>query len=186
MTAPLLFIDTETTGLTADDEIWEVSLIRREPGGLEFNGTFQVAHDGRCLDLPDPFRTDHLARYDRGAALTRGEAAQRLGTFIDRSTHLVAANPAFDARFLTKLLGGSPWHYHLIDVEAMAVGYLFGRGWDPGRPGSDTYAPLVPWKSDDLSRLCGVEPPSRDERHTAQGDVLWVQRWFDMMTARRG
>lgn len=34
-------------------------------------------------------------------------------------------------------------------------------------------------RSDDLSRACGVEPPSEEERHTALGDARWVQRWYD-------
>ncbi|MGN0126047.1 MAG: hypothetical protein ACI38R_22625 [Rhodococcus sp. (in: high G+C Gram-positive bacteria)] len=36
-----------------------------------------------------------------------------------------------------------------------------------------------PWRSDDLSRACGVEPPTEDERHTALGDARWVKRWYD-------
>ncbi|BDB62383.1 hypothetical protein [Rhodococcus sp. RDE2] len=36
-----------------------------------------------------------------------------------------------------------------------------------------------PWRSDDLSRACGVEPPTKDERHTALGDARWVKRWYD-------
>ncbi|BDB58954.1 MULTISPECIES: hypothetical protein [Rhodococcus] len=34
-------------------------------------------------------------------------------------------------------------------------------------------------RSDDLSRACGVEPPTEDERHTALGDARWVKRWYD-------
>lgn len=34
-------------------------------------------------------------------------------------------------------------------------------------------------RSDDLSRACGVEPPTEEERHTALGDARWVQRWYD-------
>ena len=35
MTAPLVFLDTETTGLALDDDIWEFAAIRREPDGTE-------------------------------------------------------------------------------------------------------------------------------------------------------
>lgn len=41
---------------------------------------------------------------------------------------------------------------------------------------------IPPWRSDDLSRTCGVEPPSDDERHTALGDARWALRWYDAMT----
>lgn len=34
-------------------------------------------------------------------------------------------------------------------------------------------------RSDDLSRACGVEPPTPEERHTALGDARWVKRWYD-------
>ncbi len=36
-----------------------------------------------------------------------------------------------------------------------------------------------PWRSDELSRACGVEPPNEEERHTALGDARWVKRWYD-------
>ncbi|QOH55230.1 3'-5' exonuclease family protein [Rhodococcus rhodochrous] len=36
-----------------------------------------------------------------------------------------------------------------------------------------------PWRSDELSRACGIEPPTEDERHTALGDARWVKRWYD-------
>ncbi|WP_418345243.1 hypothetical protein [Rhodococcus pyridinivorans] len=34
-------------------------------------------------------------------------------------------------------------------------------------------------RSDDLSRACGVEPPTEEERHTALGDARWVKSWYD-------
>ncbi|MCK8670968.1 hypothetical protein M1M07_07535 [Rhodococcus sp. HM1] len=39
-----------------------------------------------------------------------------------------------------------------------------------------------PYRSDDLSRACGVEPPAPEERHTALGDASWVKRWYDHIT----
>lgn len=42
-------------------------------------------------------------------------------------------------------------------------------------------APL-PWKSDNVSRVCGVEPPSEQERHTAMGDALWAMRLYDRIS----
>ena len=96
-----------------------------------------------------------------------------------RGAHLVGAVPNFDADCLDKMLRRHrlipAWHYHLIDVEAMAVGWLSHM---------DRYAgwSQAPWKSDALSRACGVEPPTDDERHTALGDARWAMRWYDAMT----
>lgn len=36
-----------------------------------------------------------------------------------------------------------------------------------------------PWPSDELSRLCGVEPSGEHERHTALGDARWAMRRYD-------
>jgi hypothetical protein len=58
----------------------------------------------------------------------------------------------------------STWHYHLIDVEALIAGRL---------------AIAPPWKSDDLSRAIGVEPPSDQDRHTAIGDARWVKQMYE-------
>ena len=33
MTAPIVFLDTETTGLALDDEVWEFAGIRRDETG---------------------------------------------------------------------------------------------------------------------------------------------------------
>ena len=66
----------------------------------------------------------------------------------------------------------------------LALGLLLGRsngrqrvvGYD-GR----TISLAPPWKSDDLSRACGVTPPEGDDRHTALGDARWVMAWYDAM-----
>jgi hypothetical protein len=74
------------------------------------------------------------------------------------------------------------WHYHLVDVEALAVGYLHGRHSDVILP-DEGYARISPpWKSDDLSRAVGVEPATDDERHTALGDARWAMRLYDAIT----
>jgi hypothetical protein len=78
------------------------------------------------------------------------------------------------------------WHYHLIDVEALAVGYLYGR--DREKEAQDDLGDWqamgvpLPWDSDDLSRACGVEPPGEHERHTALGDARWAMRLYDAIT----
>lgn len=187
MTGPICFLDTETTGLSLDDDIWEIAAIRRGPDGTERELHLFVDHDeAKCARLPEAFLSDHHARYphdcthrhgaraaiNTGAIVTRGTAAEKVAKFT-RGAHIVGAVPNFDTERIAILFdrhGLEPgWHYHLIDVESLAVGYLAAKGtpWAP------------PWKSDDLSRACGVETPPDDLRHTAMGDARWAMALYD-------
>jgi hypothetical protein len=164
----LAFVDTETTGLDPDvHEIWEVALII---DGQE--RTWQLPVDlGRADAVALRIGHFHERRYD--IPLTPlGEFAERFAE-LTRGYHLVGAVPSFDDERLRKLLranGACPeWHYHLIDVEALAVGFLAARGREVD----------LPWRSDDLSVACGVAPPLAADRHTALGDARWVKRWYE-------
>ena len=96
---------------------------------------------------------------------------------VTHGAHLIGAVPNFDAEVLAALLrdnGLTPtWHYHLVDVEALAVGWLCA--WD-GRSG------IPPWRSDDISTALGVPPPAKDTRHTALGDAAWALAIYDHIT----
>jgi hypothetical protein len=91
----------------------------------------------------------------------------------------VGAVPNFDTERLALLLKRSrlipTWHYHLIDVENLAVGYLAGRR---SMSKAREFIPSLPWDSDELSRALGVETPIED-RHTAMGDVRWAMAIYD-------
>jgi hypothetical protein len=207
MTTPIVFLDTETTGLHAGREAWDIAIIRRtgdtqttwqffvdvdlshaEPMGLKIGGFYQRHPYGRYLAgrLPHPFADDF--RRDRGEAggtLVTSVEAAALVARLTHGAHIVGAVPSFDTDTLAGLLrrhGLTPaWHYHLIDVEAMAVGYLHVRA--PLAGVDKSLLPLTPpWKSDDLSRACGVEPPADHERHTALGDATWAMRLYDTIT----
>ena len=71
-----------------------------------------------------------------------------------------------------------PATYHLIDVEALAVGWVCAWDRTDGRPGI-----TPPWRSDDLSTALGVPPPAKDTRHTALGDAAWALAIYDHITA---
>ena len=203
---PLCFIDTETTGVHPDRRVWEVAIIRRDDNGQR-EASFFVDAD---LSNADPFglrvgrfyeRHPHYNTSAEGNIYSEDEAAEFVEEWT-RGAHLVGAVPNFDADCLDKMLRRHKlipaWHYHLIDVEAMAVGHLHGQGWGRCSCGAEaagkighpveanckkfTPAPELPWRSDDLSRACGVEPPADDERHTALGDARWAMRWYDAMT----
>lgn len=194
MSAPIVFIDTETDGVHPDRKVWEVAMIRRgsdgnvhppmsffveldldtaDPFGLKVGGFYDRHPLGRYLagqgvDFPEP--------HDEGDEYLSQQEAARLVARYTHGAHLVGAVPHFDAHVLGNLLrdqGFTPaWHYHLVDVEAMAVGWLARRG----------IALNLPWKSDQLSQACGIDPPTDDERHTALGDAEWAMRWYDAMT----
>lgn len=178
----IVFLDMETTGLEHDDEPWEIAAITRDydslGGGTEHH--MFVQHDPRkAQKLPEPFRSDYLTRYDPATAVPRAAAAATLDELLGAAV-IVGAVPGFDAGHAERLLaeaGLSPcWHYQLVDVEALAAGYLANSG------GQFTswHSLIPPWDSDVLSRAVGVEPPAQGEgRHTALGDVRWSRDVFD-------
>jgi Exonuclease len=185
----LVFLDTETTGLSLDDDIWEFAAIRREPDGREETCHLFIHHDtDKCVRLPKEFRDDHRKRYPGNVgAYTPREAAERIAKlFGDDRPHVVGAVPNFDTERLHVLLSewdvlgpDLPWHYHLIDVEALAVGYLSGLAREyPGSRAADVLAKGLPWDSDAVAGAVGVEITDED-RHTALGDARWAMRIYD-------
>jgi hypothetical protein len=182
VTSPIVFLDTETTGLALDDEVWDFAAVRREPDGSLFSMHTYVRHDpAKAARLPESFRDDHGARFDAARAMSPADFAGWVRPLFEGRPHLVGAVPDFDVRHLRRLLGTNgyddPWHYHLIDVETLAVGFLAGRAYLTGER-----TPALPWDSDELSRALGVEPPGDGVRHTAMGDVTWSMQMFDVVT----
>lgn len=185
--ATLCFIDTETTSLRPDRRAWEIAVIARKPdqpdaeylwfvaaGDLDLgNADLAALRVGRFHERhPDYGGPDYS-----GELLASERAALEGVEEVTRGAHLVGAVVSFDAEVLAARMrarGIVPsWHYHVLDVEALAAGYLRGQG----RP-----VPPLPWRSDELSRLAGVEPPGDDERHTALGDARWAARIWAAVT----
>jgi hypothetical protein len=176
MTAPLAFVDTECTGLDPDrHEIWEVGLIVPAdgtwsgpvPAGGWYEQSWQLPVD---LARADPIALNIGRFHDRrvlAGKLTRLDRFARDFARLTHGRHLVGAVVSFDAERLWKLLranGQCPmWHYHLVDVEALAAGKV---GMAP------------PWDSNDLSLAVGVDPADF-ERHTALGDAKWARSLYE-------
>jgi len=201
MTAPLIFLDTETTGLDrATDEVWDFAAIRREPNGVTRTWELLVKHDvAKAERLPESFRADHARRYNPHQAVSPATFADVLGavfavpdgtSYRDRP-HVVGACPDFDLAHLERILRENdrpvPWHHHIMDAETLAVGWLRGRREAKLRfgimdPRDDDYEPFPgpPWDSDALSKAVGVDP-GQFERHTALGDVRWAQAIHDVV-----
>lgn len=176
----IVFMDTETLGLDINAPIWEFAAIKRvfddDGSWAEEELHFFVQHadaEEWIPSLREDFVADYRARYDETTAFCWSAAARSIASFVGGAT-VVGAVPDFDTtRIRHQLLGPlgieDPWHYHLIDVENLAVGYLRGLA-VPG------FAP--PWNSDEVSSALGVTVPE-DERHTAMGDARWAMRLYD-------
>ena len=192
----LVFLDTETTGLALTDDIWEFAGIRREDDGSQTELHLFIEHDEqKCRQLPESFLTDHLDRFPgHSQATTVTRAAHAIANFLDQESggakpHIVGAVPNFDTERIARLMGKvnrtPEWHYHLIDVETLAVGWLNGIVQQAVNYGATSAIDLSkaapPWNSDDLSRAVGIEPPT-DARHTAMGDALWAMAIYDRVT----
>jgi hypothetical protein len=186
MSTPICFIDTETDGVHPGRKPWEIALIRRDENGQR-ETSFFVEID---LSTSDPFGLKVGRFYDRHpyGRFTSGLDADydisdlspmRLPVAADwvarwtHGAHLIGAVPNFDSEVFDRLLrdhGLAPsWHYHLIDVEALAVGYARAKG----------VKLSLPWSSDELMDAIGVPKPSDEVRHTALGDARWAMATYD-------
>ena len=122
----------------------------------------------------DPWAVDEGSAWDvpEGTVVGAADAAHIVSAFTHRA-HLVGAVPNFDAEVLAALLRDNwltpSWHYHLVDVETLAVGWL----------ARDGRAPAPPWRSDDVAAALGVDAPGDGELHTALGDARWARRIYD-------
>lgn len=190
----LVFLDTETTSLRPDRRVWEIGLYVRD-AGYDPQQPHQWFVDWSDLDLGNadpmalkiggfyerhPQMRDPRVRYAVGEVVHEWEALEEVER-LTRGAHLVGAVPNFDAEVLAARMrehGIAPsWHYHLIDVEALAVGALAARGlWPPGG-GDERYA--LPWDSDEVTETLGVDPVSDEDRHTALGDARWARDVYD-------
>lgn len=170
MASNLAFVDVETTGLDrVQHEIWEVGLI--------IDGARHRWHLDVNESKADPMSLNISGFYERHPYwnpsqdgiihINTQEAVWDIAR-LTRGRHLVGNCVSFDAERLADLLLAHrlrpAWHYHLVDVEALAAGKL---GMEP------------PWDSEKISRALGVAPPTETERHTALGDCVWAQRVYE-------
>jgi len=182
----VVFLDTETTGTHRGYRPWEVAIIRRESSGAESSITIFIDVDD--LDLPnaDPqglqiggFGHRHPQNggaLQAGQVLCRGDEAAALVRQWTDSALVFGVNPSFDTICLDALLDraglSATWYYVPQDIAAIAYGFVL----------KDMLSP--PRSTEPLSQACGVEVPGPADRHTAMGDALWVQRWYDSLHAR--
>jgi DNA polymerase III epsilon subunit-like protein len=199
---PLAFVDCETTHLDPrSGDVWEIAVIRRRRDGVETEFVWQVRPD---LTTADP-EALNIGRFHERFAVPDGYDAIEfipsgppMRTLIPEMLFdlqealsgavVIGSNPGFDVAFLTKLLQAHdrklPWHYRPIDIATLAAGFRLGLA-ASGIYGGDFLSPgdypQLPFKSYDLSRAVGVEPPSKEDAHTALGDARWARDVYDAM-----
>lgn len=174
---PLIFLDTETTGLRPDiHTIWEIAWVTAyhdfEGGALHIVDSFESTVHVGFRELknadPDALKVGRFEERHRGGKMEKEAVVAELTASIARLIegglplpHFVGAVPGFDHAMLCRNWLGWPgfgeglWHYHLIDVETLVAGKL---GVHP------------PYKHSELAKAVGVEI-NKKTRHTAMGDV---------------
>jgi DNA polymerase III epsilon subunit-like protein len=172
----LVFLDTECTGLDHDADIWEFAAVRRHADGSHSELHMFLDHDRtKAARLPKPFRTDYATRCPINATelVPQRTAAMRIWKFIGNDAVVVGAVAAFDSQRLALLfarqrLPAPPWLYTVVDVCALAAGYLQAHG-----------QPVeYPAHVERVGERLGVAADTYD-RHTAMGDVMFVERIFN-------
>ncbi|KAB2975993.1 3'-5' exonuclease [Streptomyces sp. SS1-1] len=200
MSAPIAFVDCETTGLDPIRHMpWEVAIIRREPDGTETEYLWQIRPTRAELAAAQP-EALRIGGYAERFAVPDGAAAADMlavpvvpldyldvaGRIFKALTGavMVGSNPHFDASFLHRMLqtGATPWHYRPVCIATLAAGRKLGMTEMVRRVGG-TAQPSdevpFPFSSRDLSRWAGVEPPGPGVAHTALGDARWARDVFD-------
>ena len=180
--APLIFLDTETTGLHKARRPWEIALIKRTDTE---QSRLLLCVDVRDLELEDAdpvglrisgFHRRHPQARVRPLLVPRayraGDATGLVHQWTAGAT-IVGVVPRFDAECLADMFarhGVKPaWNDDLVDVVPLAMAAIRAAGREPA---SDVAS---------LSRQCGVKPPTASQRHTALGDASWAMRWYDKL-----
>jgi DNA polymerase III epsilon subunit-like protein len=191
----LVFLDTETTGLSDRAEVWEIGAILREPDQPDVEYAWQIRPTlvdaepaglriGRYYERLNPNLvgaapgTAHRFAYseiggETGMEATGFDVAAELAPMLDDAI-VVGAVPWFDERKLQRFLAQyqqcATNRYHLVDVETLAAGRV-------------VMAP--PWEFDEVLATFGLSYDEAD-RHTALGDARMVRDLYDAVYRARG
>lgn len=210
MSAAVVFVDTETTSLNRwSRQIWEVGLIRHEDGvraelqffidpvdlamadptSLKIGGFYERHPWGVKLSNTAVTAEDFEAKYGYKARLLSPQLAAIKIAEWTHGAHLIGGVPSFDEETMARLLmehnQAPSWHYHMMDIENMMVGFLLANS--RAKPADTDLFPVLtldsllpPWDSEWLSEQIGCSITDQD-RHTALGDARWVERcWLAM------
>lgn len=184
------FIDTETLGLHADQHaVWEVALISYDTVERKVlrECLWQIHLTGLQIEHGDPVGMEigkFADRYDEATATSPWDFCEEFAA-LTRGSHLCGNVVSFDEERIRRMCwehGATPsWHYHLIDIEPMIVGYLRGMVKEAAMQNGHAAnshpvfrdALSLPWHSGALSEAVGVDKDQFAE-HTAMGDARWA------------
>ncbi|MDV2477409.1 hypothetical protein F8M49_22160 [Rhodococcus zopfii] len=135
---PILFLDTETTGLHTDRRPWEIAWIRREIDGTETERLIQISDvDLATAELKGLqvgrfheryFRNIGVDQKPDNVEIDREFLAAHAVEEATRGAIIVGAVPNFDTETLAAMLRRHrlcpSWHYQLVDIETLAAGWL--------------------------------------------------------------
>ena len=203
--ALLLFNDNETTGLDfINDEVWQVHFLAARTGETRAFDSFTrlITHDTEKMKkLPEKFQKIHsdiwsnpdytgLVRTPFAAMMEFLEWRESIANEGEKA-HFIAANPTFDSIMLmnNQIIPFSVFYqifdYHLIDIEALALGWLrhqeLNLSWSA--PSVEALTPresFLPFKSDDLSKALGIYNEDA-HKHDAISDVDWLVAMWKAM-----
>lgn len=185
----VIFTDCETTGLDVfRHDAWEIAWIEWDKDIRNWKETVYYIWPPALQDA-EPMALAVNDFYGRVAQIQANdgfsgqhEVAEQIA-YRFAGKHVIGACPWFDDRFYQKLLLNMgfqvSWHYHLLDVEAAALGFLSGRKSLSLK--DQTIELPLPWKSDWLAEQLGMTRPEKKERHTALGDAREVKATFELI-----
>lgn len=174
----------DDSGEFTERVIWfqiEQSLEHADPFSLKVGSYYQrfglagdwepISMFGDDVPITDPYKD---AWPVKGQVVSTYDAARLIEEFTADTT-IIGNVISFDAERLDRLMkaeGRLPrWHYHIIDMEPMIIGYALAKG---------ARFPL-PYASADVGAFMGVPEPDETLRHTALGDADWVKRQWDAL-----
>lgn len=177
MNVAYLFLDLETTGLDRMiDEPWSMAYtLETAERKIIAERAMYLVHTAKPSEFTLQDREYRRVFVERiGQAMPIGVKYAMLLLLHDlfaipeHKVYLVGANPSFDDAFMSRmrLVGEERWYdYHLIDIEAVALGYAgLGRV-------------LAPPRLKDIAELIGL-PKIDKTPHQAYADKELVRTFF--------
>jgi len=208
MTPPLVFVDTETTGLSHLARPWEIAAVYRGPHPAQVrNGVKdpdQVVHEHLWIvdytpsSLPPGTEPDALrigGWETRGRMGLSGEYCGRLyddeGVFAGHGPEFAIAR-AVHTKLQGATLVGVGTHFDAAVLSAMFRRHgLAEQPWHYaihdlksmayGHALARGLQPGLPMNSEALAHLAAVPDARPEDRHTALGDARWAARWWDAL-----
>lgn len=180
-----IFVDTETTSLGRDKDVWEIGLIVRTATGdreqivqITDVPKFGFAPESSAINGAET-RAVALGGTPLPGTLLMSESDA--ASYLRAQTHgaiMVGANVAFDLEGIETMMRWNDldpaWYYQPYDVTQMAamIAHLV----------KNMDLLTVSPSSRVVRNALGLPTAAPGEEHTALGDARWVRDWWDLLT----